>query len=115
MARDQTVAVLGAGGTMGFAMARNLARAGFSLRAWNRSRARAEPLTDDGALVLDSAAEALDGADVVLTMLSDGEAVLAAVDSSAPTGAGARARMAVARRRRLAEALGVAPQAFFDS
>ena len=80
MARDQTVAVLGAGGTMGFAMARNLARAGYPLRAWNRSRARAEPLTGDGALVLDSAAEALDGADVVLTMLSDGDAVLGTVD-----------------------------------
>jgi 3-hydroxyisobutyrate dehydrogenase len=77
---EQTVAVLGAGGTMGFAMARNLARAGYPLRAWNRSRERAEPLTDDGALVLDAAAEAVDGADVVLTMLSDGDAVLAAVD-----------------------------------
>lgn len=74
------MAVLGAGGTMGFAMARNLARAGYPLRAWNRTRARAEPLTDDGALVLDAAAEAVDGADVLLTMLSDGDAVLAAVE-----------------------------------
>jgi NAD(P)-dependent dehydrogenase (short-subunit alcohol dehydrogenase family) len=40
----ETVAVLGAGGTMGFAMARNIARAGIEVRAWNRSRAKAEPL-----------------------------------------------------------------------
>lgn len=33
-----TVAVLGAGGTMGFAMTRNIARAGIQVRAWNRSR-----------------------------------------------------------------------------
>ncbi|HEX2743837.1 MAG TPA: NAD-binding protein [Streptosporangiaceae bacterium] len=36
-----TVAVLGAGGTMGFAMARNIARAGIKVRAWNRSRGKA--------------------------------------------------------------------------
>lgn len=32
----ETVAVLGAGGTMGFPMARNMARAGLAVRAWNR-------------------------------------------------------------------------------
>ena len=35
MTDKMTVAVLGAGGTMGFAMARNLAGAGFNVRAWN--------------------------------------------------------------------------------
>jgi len=80
MAERRTVAVLGAGGTMGFAMARNLARAGHAVRAWNRTRERAEPLTDDGAVVCDSPAEAAGGADVLLTMLSDGDAVLDAVD-----------------------------------
>jgi 3-hydroxyisobutyrate dehydrogenase len=80
MASQETVAVLGAGGTMGFAMARNLARDGYPVRAWNRSRDRAEPLTQDGVEVFDSAAEATRGADVVLTMLTDADAVLAAVD-----------------------------------
>ena len=37
----ETVAVLGAGGTMGKAMARNIARAGFAVRAWNRTPERA--------------------------------------------------------------------------
>ena len=76
----ETIAVLGAGGTMGFAMARNLARDGYDVRAWNRSRDKAEPLTDDGAQVLDSAAAAAAGATVILTMLPDAEAVLAAME-----------------------------------
>jgi 3-hydroxyisobutyrate dehydrogenase len=45
MATKATIAVLGAGGTMGFPMARNLARAGFEIRAWNRSGDKARPLT----------------------------------------------------------------------
>lgn len=74
-----TVAVLGAGGTMGLAMARNLARAGVEVRAWNRSREKAEPLTGDVALVAASPAEAAGGADAVITMLSDADAVLDAM------------------------------------
>ena len=40
----ETVAVLGTG-IMGFAMARNIARAGIGIRVWNRTRARAEPVS----------------------------------------------------------------------
>jgi 3-hydroxyisobutyrate dehydrogenase len=80
MANAETVAVLGAGGTMGAAMARNLARAGFAVRAWNRSREKAEPLAGDGAQVTGTPAEAATGAGVVLTMLSDGDAVIAAME-----------------------------------
>ncbi|GLY81101.1 NAD(P)-dependent oxidoreductase [Actinoallomurus iriomotensis] len=69
-----TVAVLGTG-IMGEPIARNLLRAGLGVRAWNRTRAKAEPLADDGAVVCDEAAEAADGADVVVTMLLDGDAV----------------------------------------
>ena len=52
MALDEPVAVFGAGGTMGFPMAANLARAGIGVRAWNRSEDKAHPLTEDGAQVL---------------------------------------------------------------
>ena len=38
MATETRIAVLGAGGTMGLPMARNLARAGFEVRGWNRTR-----------------------------------------------------------------------------
>jgi 3-hydroxyisobutyrate dehydrogenase len=77
----EVVAVLGAGGTMGFAMARNIARAGLPVRAWNRSRDKAEPLAQDGALITDSPADAAEGATIVLTMLADAEAVITAMDS----------------------------------
>jgi 3-hydroxyisobutyrate dehydrogenase len=80
MADKQTVAVLGAGGIMGLAMARNLARDGYAIRAWNRSREKAEPLTDDGAELYDSPAQAADGADVIITMVADADAVLEAID-----------------------------------
>jgi 3-hydroxyisobutyrate dehydrogenase len=77
----ETVAVLGAGGTMGFAMARNIARAGIGVRAWNRTRAKTEPLRADGAYIADTPAEAADGAGIVLTMLADADAVTSAMES----------------------------------
>ena len=80
MAQTETVAVLGAGGTMGFPMARNIARAGIPVRAWNRSRQKAEPLAQDGAFISGSPAEAARGAGIVLTMLADEDAVVAAMD-----------------------------------
>ncbi|MGW1028150.1 NAD(P)-dependent oxidoreductase [Streptomyces sp. NPDC002577] len=79
-----TVSVLGTG-IMGAAMARNLARAGHTVRAWNRSRDKAEPLAADGAVIADTPAEAVRGADVVLTMLYDGAAVLDVMRQAAPS------------------------------
>jgi 3-hydroxyisobutyrate dehydrogenase len=78
-----TVSVLGTG-IMGAAMARNIARAGHTVRAWNRTRAKAEPLTADGAVVVDTPAEAVRGADVVLTMLYDGDAAFEVMREAAP-------------------------------
>jgi 3-hydroxyisobutyrate dehydrogenase len=80
MATTETVAVLGAGGTMGAPMARNLVRAGFTVRGWNRTRERAEPLADDGVVVVETPADATDGAGVIVTMLSDANAVLETMD-----------------------------------
>jgi 3-hydroxyisobutyrate dehydrogenase len=68
------VAILGTG-IMGAPMARNLAAAGLEVRAWNRSRERAEPLAEHGVDVAGTAEEAARDADVVVTMLSDGSAV----------------------------------------
>ncbi|MGW2400590.1 NAD(P)-dependent oxidoreductase [Kitasatospora sp. NPDC001664] len=76
------IGVLGTG-IMGAAMARNLARAGHSVTAWNRTRAKAEPLAADGVRIVGAAAEAVEGADVVLTMLHDGAAVLDAMGRAA--------------------------------
>ena len=77
------VSVLGTG-IMGAAMARNLVKAGHEVRVWNRSRAKAEPLAGDGALVAGTPAEAVTGADVVLTMLYDGAAVREVITEAAP-------------------------------
>lgn len=71
------IAFLGTG-TMGMPMASNLSRAGFEVRAWNRSIERAKPLADDGAAVVEDAREAALGADLLITMLSDTDAVLVA-------------------------------------
>lgn len=77
---SMTVAVLGGGGTMGLPMARNLAVTGMSVRAWNRTPEKAEPLAADGVVLAGSPAEAANGADVVLTMLADTDAVLDAME-----------------------------------
>ncbi len=71
---DNTVAILGTG-IMGAGMARNILAAGMEVRAWNRTREKAEPLADDGAKVADSPAEAAEGADFVITMLPDADTV----------------------------------------
>ena len=73
-----TVAVLGTG-IMGAPMARNLLAAGMDVRVWNRSRDKASPLGDAGAVVTDSPRQAASGAAVVVTMLSDADATQASV------------------------------------
>ena len=88
---SQRVAVLGTG-IMGAPMARNIAGAGFPVTVWNRTRARAEPLSDV-ARVADSAAAAAAGADIVITMVDDSAAVTdvlfgaAGAAEAAPAGA----------------------------
>jgi 3-hydroxyisobutyrate dehydrogenase len=77
------IAVLGTG-IIGAPVARNLSRAGFTVRAWNRTRSRAEILTADGVHAADTPAEAVEGADAVLTVLNDGPRVLAAIEAAAP-------------------------------
>jgi len=80
MTSRETIAVLGAGGTMGLPMTRNLGRIGFIVRAWNRSAEKAEPLTDDGVALCSTPAHAVQGATVIVTMLSDADAVLDVMD-----------------------------------
>jgi 3-hydroxyisobutyrate dehydrogenase len=67
---SQQVAILGLG-TMGAGMAKNLLSAGFSVTVFNRTRARAESLSASGARIAESPAEAAQGADVIVSMLSD--------------------------------------------
>ncbi|HEX4255780.1 MAG TPA: NAD(P)-dependent oxidoreductase [Streptosporangiaceae bacterium] len=81
---EPAVALLGTG-TIGLGMGRSLLRAGIPVRAWNRTRRKAEPLYADGALVVDRAADAVRGAGIIVTVLSDG-AVTADVLAAARPG-----------------------------
>jgi 3-hydroxyisobutyrate dehydrogenase len=66
----QRVAILGLG-TMGMGMVKNLMKAGFSVTAYNRTRAKAEPLAAEGACIAETPKEAARDADVIVSMLSD--------------------------------------------
>ncbi len=75
-------------GTMGAPMARHLIKAGHDVTVWNRTRSREEPLADIGATRADSPAAVADGADAVLTCVSDDpdlEAVVQGSDGIAST------------------------------
>ena len=56
-------------GRMGIAMAARLAKSGADLTAWNRTKAKAEPLAAHGVTIADAIAD-LRGLDVVFTMVS---------------------------------------------
>ena len=64
------VAFLGLG-TMGAAMAANLARAGFGVTAWNRTPGRAPELVDLGVAMADTPAQAVAEADIAVICVSD--------------------------------------------
>jgi 3-hydroxyisobutyrate dehydrogenase len=74
MNQTSTVGFLGTG-IMGAPMARNCGSAGLDVRGWNRTPEKARALTDAGVTPVDSPAEAVRGADAVVTMLTDGAAV----------------------------------------
>ncbi|MCW2741383.1 MAG: NAD(P)-dependent oxidoreductase [Blastococcus sp.] len=64
----ESVGWIGAG-RMGAAMATRLAKAGTKVTVWNRTRAKAEPLTEFGCTIADEIAE-LRGLDAVFVMVS---------------------------------------------
>ena len=68
------IAVLGTG-MMGLPMARRLHAAGHQVHAWNRTRAKAEPLATMGISVHDTAAQAVQQADIVISLLENGPVV----------------------------------------
>ncbi|WP_430249471.1 NAD(P)-dependent oxidoreductase [Neorhizobium sp. DAR64860/K0K1] len=71
---SEKIAFLGTG-LMGAPMARRLLQAGYSLTVWNRNPDKAKALESNGATVAPSPAEAVDGAYIVITMLTDGKVV----------------------------------------
>ena len=71
----ETVAVLGTG-TMGHGMAKSALRAGIPTTVWNRTAASTRDLADLGAEVAETAADAAARAGIVITMVTDADAVL---------------------------------------
>ena len=78
----ERVAVLGTG-IMGAPMARNLLKAGFQVRVWNRTPDKARVLAAEGADLAETPADAMREAAFVITMLTDTVAVLAVMRQAA--------------------------------
>lgn len=74
MSKRLKIAVLGTG-MMGLPMARRLAQAGHEVHAWNRTRAKAEPLAVDGVTIHDHAADAVQNVDFAVSLLESGAIV----------------------------------------
>jgi 3-hydroxyisobutyrate dehydrogenase-like beta-hydroxyacid dehydrogenase len=78
-------------GRMGAEMVAALAERGFAVTVWNRTRDRATKLAAEiGVESAESPAAASTGADVVITMLTDGEAVLRTLSGDGGVLAGVR-------------------------
>ena len=66
----QNIGFIGTG-LMGFPMAKNILKAGYKVRAFNRSKNKAEPLKDFGAEISNSIGELVKESHVVITMLTN--------------------------------------------
>ena len=69
-------------GLMGLPMAKNLLKAGFKLKAYNRSIKKAEPLKELGAEVTKNLSEVVKDNDFIITMLTDDVAIDAIMSNS---------------------------------
>jgi 3-hydroxyisobutyrate dehydrogenase-like beta-hydroxyacid dehydrogenase len=85
----QVVAFIGLG-IMGGRMVKNVLKAGYAIRAYNRTAAKAEEVRRLGATVFASPREAAAGADAVITIVSDPPALAAVLEG--PDGAFAGCR-----------------------
>jgi 3-hydroxyisobutyrate dehydrogenase len=83
MPSSPVVAFLGTG-TMGAPMVQNLLAAGLPVRVWNRTAEKARALEPAGATVAADPAAAVEGADVVVTMLDAVGAVRETIAAAAP-------------------------------
>jgi len=77
-------------GKMGSAIASNIAKCGFDLTVWNRSRERMTPLLALGAKAATSAKDAAQGNDVIITSLMDDRSVLETLEGENGVLAGMR-------------------------
>jgi len=69
-------------GLMGLPMAKNILKAGYNLKAFNRSQSKAEPLKDFGAEISSTINDVVKESDVLITMLTDDTAIDDVMNSS---------------------------------
>ena len=69
-------------GLMGLPMAKNILKAGYSLKAFNRSQNKAEALKEFGAEITTSIDDVVKDSNIVITMLTDDTAINEVMDSS---------------------------------
>ena len=67
---------------MGLPMAKNILKAGYNLKAFNRSKEKADPLKDHGAKISNTVKEVVSDSDFIITMLTDDTAVDEIMSSS---------------------------------
>lgn len=77
------VALIGTG-RMGRPMAERILAGSHELTVYNRNRDKAEPLGSLGAMVVSSAAEAIDSAECAILMLADGSAIREVIFKGSP-------------------------------
>lgn len=78
------VAILGLG-AMGHAFAANLLKKSFTVYGWNRTPGRGDDLVSEGLVQRETAAQAVSDVQVIIAMLTDGDATLAAIRAIAPS------------------------------
>ena len=74
------VSIIGTG-LMGYPMAQNILKAGFNLTAFNRTNKKAQGLSKNGAEVVNSIKDAVKKSKIIITMLSDDDAVLSVISN----------------------------------
>ena len=67
---------------MGLPMSKNIAKAGYNLKVFNRSKKKAEPLKEFGANISNTLKDLVDDSDIVITMLTDDTAVEEVMNNS---------------------------------
>jgi 2-hydroxy-3-oxopropionate reductase len=68
-------------GLMGLPMATNILKSGYSLKAFNRSKNKADPLKNHGAKISNTIKEVVSDSDFIITMLTDDTAIDAVMNS----------------------------------
>ena len=78
---NKKIAFIGIG-LMGLPMSKNILKAGYNLKVFNRSQNKAEPLKEFGAEIATSIKDVVKESDVVITMLTDDTAIEDVMSSS---------------------------------